>query len=67
MLTVSYVSGGNLGIIVYRIRKGPQLVGEWTLLGADPEVYPETLTKLGTSVRTGPESGPHDHPLAELR
>ena len=56
LLTVSYVSGGNLGIIVYRILKGPQLVGEWTLLGADPDVFPETLTKLGTSVRSEPDS-----------
>ena len=67
MLTVSYVSGGSLGIIVYRIRKGPQLVGEWTLLGADPDLFPETLTKLGTSVRSEPEPSQRGGPYADFR
>ncbi len=55
--TVSYVADGNLGIIVYRIQKGPQLVGEWTMLGADPDLFPETLTKLGVSAYNGTEPG----------
>lgn len=50
LLAVSYYANGNLGVIVYRIKKGPQLTGEWTVLGADDEVFPETLTKIGVSV-----------------
>jgi hypothetical protein len=50
LLSVSYVASGNIGVIVYRIKKGPQLDGEWTILGASDKVLSETLTKLGMSV-----------------
>ena len=64
--TVSYVAGGNLGIIVYRIQKGPQLVGEWTMLGADPDLFPETLTKIGVSAYNGPGQ-PGSSPASRVR
>lgn len=58
LLAVSYYANGNLGVIVYRIKKGPQLTGEWTVLGADDEVFPETLTKIGVSVTLEPADIP---------
>ena len=58
LLAVSYYANGNLGVIVYRIKKGPQLAGEWTVLGADDELFPETLTKRGVSVSLDPAGSP---------
>ena len=46
-LSVSYFTGHNLGIAVYRIEKGPTLNGQWSILGADGQLYPEVLTKMG--------------------
>lgn len=48
-LSVSYVAGRQLGVVVYRIDKGPQLTGQWTILGADGSLWPETLTKAGVA------------------
>lgn len=48
-LSVSYLSGRQLGVVVYRIEKGPTLTGEWTVLGADGSLYPETLSKVGVA------------------
>ena len=48
-LSVSYLAGRQLGVVVYRIEKGPQLKGEWTVLGADGSLWPETLSKVGVS------------------
>jgi hypothetical protein len=47
LLAVSYFTGKDMGVVVYRIEKGPRLTGQWSLLGADGRVYPETLTKVG--------------------
>ena len=44
-LSVSYLGGRRLGVAVYHIEKGPQLKGQWTVLGADGSVWPETLSK----------------------
>lgn len=58
LLAVSYYANGNLGVIVYRIKRGPQLMGEWTVFGTDDEVFPETLTKIGLSVTLEPAGIP---------
>ena len=55
-LAVSYVTGGSVGIVLYRIERGGRLVGEWTLFGAD-KLFPEILTKRGVPVS---DPGPHD-------
>lgn len=49
-LSVSYLAGRSLGVVVYHLEKGQQLKGEWTVLGADGEVWPETLSRVGVSV-----------------
>jgi hypothetical protein len=46
-LSVSYFTGKDVGIVVYKIEKGPKLNGQWTILGADGQLYPEVLTKAG--------------------
>lgn len=51
VLAVSYYTGTNIGVALYRIEKGPRLTGEWTVLGADGLRYPETLTKMGRDAR----------------
>jgi hypothetical protein len=51
VLAVSYYTGTNIGIALYHIEKGPRLTGEWTVLGADGQRYPETLTKMGRDAR----------------
>jgi hypothetical protein len=51
VLAVSYYTGTNIGVALYRIEKGPRLTGEWTVLGADGQRYPETLTKMGRDAR----------------
>ena len=44
---VAYTGGTAIGVVVYRIEKGPRLTGQWTVLGADGDLYRETLTKIG--------------------
>lgn len=59
VLAVSYYTGTNIGVALYRIEKGPRLTGEWTVLGADGQRYPETLTKMGRDARAqDPEAPP---------
>ena len=60
VLAVSYYTGGNLGVVVYRIVKGPQLIGEWTVLGADGQLFPEKLTKMGVLAKGDPERDERD-------
>lgn len=48
-LSVSYLSGRQLGVVVYRIEKGPVLTGQWTVLGADGGLWPESLSKAGVA------------------
>ncbi|MBM3770532.1 MAG: hypothetical protein FJW27_04435 [Acidimicrobiia bacterium] len=48
-LSVSYLSGRQLGVVVYRIEKGPVLTGQWTVLGADGSLWPESLSKAGVA------------------
>jgi hypothetical protein len=68
MLAVSYYTSGNLGVVVYRIAKGPQLIGEWTVLGADGQLFPERLTKMGVLAKGVPEQDErNDGPAADLR
>ena len=45
VLAVAYLSGLP-GVVAYRLEQGDRLVGEWTLAGADGEVFSETLTKV---------------------
>ena len=64
VLAVSYYTGTNIGIALYRIEKGPRLTGEWTVLGADGQRYPETLTKMGRDARQqDPDALPGAAPL----
>jgi hypothetical protein len=56
LLSVSYFTGRDVGVVVYRIEKGPMLVGQWSLLGTDGQLYPETLTKVGLSAEAGDEA-----------
>ena len=58
VLAVSYYTGTNIGIALYHIEKGPRLTGEWTVLGADGQRYPETLTKMGRDARGQDPEGP---------
>jgi hypothetical protein len=45
-LSVSYYSEGGAGVIVYGAESnGERLVGRWTELGAQGELFTETLTK----------------------
>ena len=46
-LSVSYFTGKDVGIVVYKIEKGPKLNGQWSILGADGQLYPEVLTRVG--------------------
>jgi hypothetical protein len=50
-LAASYF-GQVLGVVLYKIEKGPRLVGQWTVTGAEGQVYSETLTKLSMKVTT---------------
>jgi len=54
VFAASYFGGGP-GVAVYRI-EGRQLVGEWTIGGADGTTYPETLTRM-----TAEELRQHEH------
>lgn len=48
-LSVSYLAGRSLGVVVYHIERGPQLKGHWTVLGADGGLWPETLSRAGVA------------------
>lgn len=50
-LAASYF-GQVLGVVLYKIEKGSRLVGEWTVTGADGQVYSETLTKMSLKAAT---------------
>ena len=72
VLAVSYYTGTNIGVALYHIEKGPRLTGEWTVLGADGQRYPETLTKMGRDAREQdpealPEAPRHELVAAESR
>jgi hypothetical protein len=56
-LAVSYF-GETVGVVLYRIEDGPKLIGEWTVVGADGEVYSETLTKVAAAVSPAAPSAP---------
>ena len=58
VLAVSYYTGQNVGLVMYRIDKGIQLTGEWAVLGADGQLRPETLTKVGMQVLGKPSEEP---------
>ena len=57
-LSVSYFTGKDVGIVVYRIEKGPKLTGQWSILGADGQLYPEVLTKMGQNAENRDEVEP---------
>jgi hypothetical protein len=44
-LSSCWVTEGVGGVVVYRIQKGPKLVGRWTQFGAGGKVLDEVLTK----------------------
>ena len=52
-LSVSYHSGRSNGIVVYDIHESKELVGEWTVVGADGVIFKETLKKLPASSYQG--------------
>jgi hypothetical protein len=55
-LSVAYTTPrGGIGVIVYRIEKGLRLTGQWTLLGADGQLYRETLTRIGLAAKNSYE------------
>ena len=58
-LAVSYF-GQVLGVVLYQIEKGPRLVGQWTVMGADGQVFSETLTKMSmkATTPTAPKKNP---------
>jgi uncharacterized protein (TIGR03067 family) len=43
-LSMSWISGGQIGVSVYKIEAGPKLVGEYTILGGVGQTAKETLT-----------------------
>jgi uncharacterized protein (TIGR03067 family) len=43
-LSMSWVSGGQIGVSVYKIEAGPKLVGDYTILGGIGVTAKETLT-----------------------
>jgi hypothetical protein len=45
-LSVSFIAGDTLAIMVYQVTKDGELSGRWTLEGDDETVYSETLTRL---------------------
>lgn len=64
-LAASYL-GQVLGVVLYKIEKGPRLVGQWTVIGADGQVYAETLTKMSMNATspTTPKKNPRTTTLA---
>ena len=48
-LSVSYLAGRALGVVVYHIEKGPVLTGQWTVLGSGGLLWPETLSRVGVA------------------
>ena len=66
-LSVSYVAGSSLGVVVYQIDHDGKLVGRWTTVG-DGEVHAETLTKLPNPVPDEPAAeDPSEGPTNPLR
>jgi hypothetical protein len=61
-LSVSYFTGKDVGIVVYKIEKGPKLTGQWSILGADGQLYPEVLTRVGLAAESLDQD--EDEPLA---
>ena len=57
-LAVSYL-GQVLGVVLYKIEKGPRFVGDWTVTGANGHVFTETLTKMSLRAATPAEPKPH--------
>ena len=62
VLAVSYLTGTNVGVVLYKIEKGPRMIGQWAVFGADGQLYPETLTKLGMEVRQHDQQPPAADP-----
>lgn len=60
-LSVSYLAGRSLGVVVYHIERGPQLKGQWTVLGADGGLWPETLSRAGVSAERLDAPAPLEH------
>ena len=65
-LSVSYVAGNSLGVVVYQIDRDGNLSGRWTTVG-DVELHAETLTKLPKPLPEEPAAeDPPDAPTAPL-
>lgn len=43
---MAYHSGAISGVVLYRLEKGPKLVGKWAIQGKDGKVHTETLTRV---------------------
>ena len=54
VLAVSYF-GGSPAVVVYKI-DGNQLIGEWTMGGAEGGVYSETLTRVAVAPNQLPQT-----------
>jgi len=65
VLAVSYLSGLP-GVVAYRIEEGDRLVGEWTVAGAEGELFSETLVKV-SSTATAPSRREKKTPIANTR
>jgi hypothetical protein len=44
-LAVTFYTGRAVGVVIYRIQEGSELVGQWTQLDGNGEAYEERLTK----------------------
>jgi hypothetical protein len=65
VLAVSYLSGLP-GVVAYRIEEGDRLVGEWTVAGAEGELFSETLVKV-SSTAAAPSRREKKTPIANTR
>jgi hypothetical protein len=64
-LSVSFIAGDTLGVIVYQFGTDQQpLKGRWTLAGDDEAIYSETLTRLPDIL---PEPVAIDSPEEQVR
>ena len=63
-LSVSYLAGRALGVVVYHIEKGSVLTGQWTVLGSGGLLWPETLSRVG--VAAARRESPDDHELPHI-
>jgi hypothetical protein len=62
--------GGVRGVVAYRIEPGadgPRLVGRWTVVLADGNLFSETLTRLPDKASDAPAERPRPRPTIPVR